>query len=94
MIKHIVILKLNENSPFEEIKRKIIQLKNYIPEIIEIEVGIDINFDQNPSDISIIAIFKNIKDLEIYANHPKHLEVINNYIKPHLKKRCVVDYEF
>jgi len=94
MIKHVVILTLKENSPLKEIRERIIDLKNHIREIIEIEVGIDINFDQNPSDISIIAIFKNIKDLEIYANHPKHLEVINNYIKPHLKKRCVVDYEF
>jgi len=94
MIKHIVILKLKENSPFGEIKEKITELKNYIPELIEIEVGIDIKFDQNSSDISITAIFKNINDLEIYANHPKHLEVIKNYIKPYLKERCVVDYEF
>ena len=94
MIKHIVILKLKENSPFGEIKEKINELKNYIPEIIEIETGIDIKFDKNPSDISITAIFKNINDLETYANHPKHLEVIQNYIKPYLKERCVVDYEF
>ena len=94
MIKHVVILKLNENSPFEEIKEKIINLKKYIPQIIKIEVGIDIRFDKNPSDICIIATFKNKIDLEIYANHPKHLEIIKNHIKPYLKERCVIDYEF
>jgi len=94
MIKHVVILKLNENSPFEEIKEEIINLKHHIPQIIDIQAGIDIKFDKNPSDICIIATFKNEKDLEIYANHTKHLEVIKNYIKPYLKERCVVDYEF
>ena len=94
MIKHVVILKLNENSPFEEIKEKIMNLKNHIPQIINIEVGIDIRFDKNPSDIAIITILKNKKDLEIYANHPKHLEVIKNYIKPYLKERRVVDFEY
>jgi len=93
MIKHVVILTLKENSPFEEIKEKILELKNFIPEIIDIDVGIDIRFDKNPSDIAIITILKDKKDLEIYANHPKHLEVIKNYIKPYLKERRVVDYE-
>jgi len=94
MIKHVVILTLKENSPLKEIREKIIDLKNYIPEIIEIEVGIDIRFDKNPSDIAIITNLKDKKDLEIYANHPKHLEVIKNYIKPYLKERRVVDFEF
>ena len=93
MIRHIVILKLKENSPLSLIKEKILNLKKEINEIINIEVGIDIKFDKNPSDLSIIADFKDIKDLEIYATHPKHIEVINNYIKPHLISRNVVDYE-
>jgi len=94
MIKHVVILTLKENSPLKEIREKIVDLKTHIPEIIEIEVGIDIRFDKNPSDIAIITILKDKKDLEIYANHPKHLEVIKNYIKPYLKERRVVDFEY
>jgi len=93
MIRHIVLLKLKENSPLSLIKEKILSLKYEIKEIINIEVGIDIKFDKNSSDLSIIADFKEIKDLEIYANHPKHIEVINNYIKPYLISRTVVDYE-
>lgn len=92
MIRHVVILKLKENTDLKLIKEKILNLKNEIKEIINIEVGIDIGFDPTSSDLCIIADFKNIKDLEIYANHPKHLEIIKNYIKPFLIERRVVDY--
>jgi len=92
MIRHVVILKLKEDSPLSLIKEKILNLKNEIKEIIHIEVGIDIKFDIHSSDICIIADFNDIKDLEIYANHPKHLEVIKNFIKPFLIERNVIDY--
>ena len=93
MIKHVVILKLKENSPLLLIKEQILNLKNEIKEIIEIEVGIDIGFDIQAGNLCIITKLKNIKDLEIYAKHPKHIEVIENYIKPNLIGRYVVDYE-
>ncbi len=92
MIRHVVILKLDEKANLEKIKKEILNLKNEIKEIIHIEVGIDIKFDPTSSDLCIIADFNDIKDLEIYANHPKHLEVIKNSIKPFLIERRVVDY--
>ncbi len=92
MIRHIVILKLKENSPKEKIKKEILNLKNHIKEIKYIEVGLDINFDPSSSDLCIVAEFDNIEFLKIYANHPKHLEVIKTYIKPYLVERNVVDY--
>jgi len=93
MIRHIVLCKVKENSPLREIKEKIENLKNEIDIIKDIEVGIDIRFDKNPSDFAIITEVANIKDLEIYAKHPKHIELIENYIKPNLIGRYVVDYE-
>ena len=92
MIKHVVIFKTKQNAPLNEFKQKIESLKNYIPEIIDIEVGIDIKFDKNSSDFCVITLLKNIKDLQIYATHPKHIEVIN-FIKPYIIERKVVDFE-
>ncbi|GAX88101.1 conserved hypothetical protein [Lebetimonas natsushimae] len=92
MIKHVVIFKTQKNAPLNEFKKRIEDLKIYIKEIKSIEVGIDIRFDKNPSDFCVITKVENIKDLEIYATHPKHLEVIE-FIKPYIKERCVVDYE-
>jgi hypothetical protein len=92
MIRHVVVFKTEKNAPLNEFKEKIENLKNEIKEIKHIEVGIDIKFDKNPSDFCVITEVESIKDLEIYANHPKHLEVIE-FIKPFIKQRCVVDYE-
>jgi len=93
MIRHVVILKLKENSPLSLIQEKILNLKEEIKEIINIEVGIDIGFERNSGNLCIITELKNIEDLEIYSKHPKHIEVIENYIKPNLISRNVVDYE-
>ncbi|NPA10888.1 MAG: Dabb family protein [Epsilonproteobacteria bacterium] len=92
MIRHVVVFKAQKGAPVTEFKTKIENLKHSIPEIIHIEVGIDIKFDKNPSDFCVITEVKDLHDLEIYATHPKHLEVID-FIKPYVLQRCVVDYE-
>lgn len=94
MIRHVVILKLKENAPVEEIKKAVLNLKNLIKEIKNIQTGEDIKFDPSASDFCIIADFENIEDLKIYANHPEHIKVIQNNIKPYLIKRDAVDYVF
>ena len=91
MIRHIVILRLNENAPLEAIKEKILNLKNHLP-IKHIEVGMDIGFDKNASDMAIIADFENIENLRIYANDEIHQKIIKEDIKPFLIQRCAVDY--
>ena len=92
MIKHVVLFKAKENAPLKEFKEKIENLKNEIPEIISIEVGIDIGFDSASSDFCVFTVVKDINDLKIYAKHPKHLKVIE-FLKPYIIERKVVDYE-
>jgi len=92
MIKHVVIFKTKEKAPLELFKEKIEELKNKIPEIINIEVGIDINFDSSSSDFCVITEVENLKNLEIYANHPEHLSVIE-FIKPYITERKVIDFK-
>ena len=93
MIRHVVIFKAKENAPIDEFKKRIENLKNEIEEIIDIKVGIDINFDPTSSDFCVITDVKFIEDLKIYANHPKHIEVIK-FLKPYIVERRVVDFNF
>jgi len=92
MIRHVVIFKTIQNAPLEEFKKQIEELKNHIPEIIDITVGIDIKFDPASSDFCVITDVKNVEDLKIYANHPKHLKVIE-FLKPYITERKVVDFK-
>ena len=92
MIRHVVLCKVNDKSKLNEIKQKIEDLKNHIDVIKHIEVGIDLGFDKDSSDFCIIIEVEDIYDLEIYATHPKHQEVIK-FLKKYLTERKVVDYK-
>jgi hypothetical protein len=92
MIRHVVLFKTVKDAPLTLIKEKIENLKTEIPEIIDISVGIDIDFDPNSSDFCVITDVKDIKDLNIYANHPEHLKVIS-FIKPYVTERKVTDFK-
>ena len=92
MIKHIVLFKVNDSSKIETAKNLILGLKKDIPEIIEIEVFSDIGYDETASDFGLIATLENEKGLDIYAKHPKHLEVIK-FIKTIATERRAIDYK-
>lgn len=99
MIKHIVIWRLKENAHGNsknhnalEIKGMLESLKNKIPEIQRMEVGIDFSATTESGDIVLVSEFLSKSDLQIYQNHPEHQAVIP-FIREARLERRVVDYE-
>lgn len=94
MIRHIVIFQFDETKAHEaevmSIKAELEALVDYIPELIKMEVGININTEEK-QDLVLIADVKDLKDLNIYATHPKHLEV-GVKIRTIATGRTCVDY--
>jgi hypothetical protein len=100
MIKHIVFFGLAdeaegktkaENAAY--IKAELENLKNLIPEIQMIEVGI--NHQDAPAgnhDIVLYSEFKTMADLNTYQVHPEHKRVAA-YIGKVRTTRACVDYE-
>ncbi len=91
MIRHVVLCKIKENAPMGKIKEKIENLKNDIEFIKQISVGVDIKYENTASDFCIITDLVNKEDLDAYAKHPKHLEVIK-FLKKYLTERRVADF--
>jgi len=101
MIKHIVFFKLAENAEGRTraenaiyIKNELEALKNLIPEIRLIEVGI--NSPEAPEgnfDIALNSEFDTMADLDTYQVHPEHKRVAA-YIGKVRTDRACVDYEF
>jgi len=100
MVKHIVCWNLYEKAKGKtqqqnamEIKEKLLGLKNKIPQIQTIEVGI--NSDKaNPDNYNVVLIteFKNFEDLEFYQKHPAHQEFVE-FVTPLRSDKVAVDYE-
>lgn len=98
MIKHIVMWKLvdsfdgkNKMEIAKNIKENLEALKDVIPQIKEIEIGINFNKSDSAYDISLYSVFKSEEDLIIYQNHPEHLRIAA-FIGKVKTDRVVCDY--
>ncbi|HOO12760.1 MAG TPA: Dabb family protein [Bacillota bacterium] len=99
MVKHIVAWKLKsfaggrdskENARI--MKERIEGLKDKIKEILQIEVGINVNSSSAAYDVVLYSEFQDVESLDVYQNHPDHLEVVA-FVKEVTQDRIVVDYQ-
>jgi hypothetical protein len=95
MIKHIVFLKLEDNSMENKqvFKNKIMSLKGKIDVLKYIEVGINFSQEDRAYDLSLITDFETKEDLQTYAVDPIHVEVLK-FLKSKNTRTKVVDYEY
>ncbi len=99
MIKHIVFFRLVESAEGKSkseiaaiIKIELENLKQFIPEIINIEVGINVpNAPKTDFDIALYSEFESFETLDIYQEHPEHKRVAA-YIGTVKTSRAAVDY--
>ncbi len=95
MIRHIVFLKLSNNSLENKrlIRDRILALKDVIRIIRNLEVGLNFSDESRAYDIALIADFDNKEDLQTYATNETHLGLIQD-LKSQNTISKVVDYEF
>lgn len=100
MIKHIVFFRLADNAEGKSreenavlIKKELENLRNLVPEIKMIEVGINCpNAPKTDYDIALYTEFDSFDDLDAYQEHPEHKKVAA-YIGKVKTSRAAVDYE-
>ncbi len=77
-----------------EVKTRLLNLKDEIREIAGLEVSF--NSPLAPADnfdVILTSEFNSWSDLEIYKNHPAHIEVAE-YIKNVKQERSAIDIEY
>ena len=92
MVKHIVMWTLHDKKDALEVKNTLEALKDKVPSILEIEVGIDFNQSEASADVVLYSTFENSAGLEAYQAHPDHQAVLP-MMKRVTSSRKVVDYE-
>lgn len=94
MITHIVLFKLKDNSKesIEKAQNILRGMEGRIPELKDIEVGVDITRSDRSYDLALITKFDSVKDLDAYQTHPIHVKV-SEYILSVRESTITVDYE-
>jgi hypothetical protein len=94
MLKHIVMFKLKDPTPdaLAEAKARIEALYGQIPELLRIEVGV--NIVESPRDYHFVLVseFETLDALRRYQTHPAHVEMLA-WLNPRLDAAAAVDYE-
>ena len=98
MIKHIVVWRISDAVDKEKteqiIKENLEALKEKIDVLRDIRVGINFNDTDAASDIVLETVFDSKADLQAYQEHPAHVAVGRDYVRPNVSERRVIDYEF
>lgn len=95
MVKHIVFFKLPNNSEANKqaVKDRIMSMQGKLDFVKHLEVGLNFSPEERAFDVALISDFETKEDLQTYATHPIHVEVVN-FIKSLNAVSKVVDYEY
>lgn len=95
MVKHIVFFKLPDNSEANKqaVKDRIMSMQGKLDFVKHLEVGLNFCTEERAFDVALISDFETKEDLQTYATHPIHVEVVN-FIKSLNAVSKVVDYEY
>ncbi len=98
MLKHIVMWKFKSEAEGRTRKENAFWMKEHlegligrIPEILSLEVGVNINESEVAYDAVLVSAFENESALNAYKNNPLH-QAVSAYCKKVRESRIVVDY--
>ena len=99
MIKHIVMWRLKQEAAgasteenAQKVKQMLENLKGVIPEILHLEVGMNVLPSPAAYEVALYSEFASLDALAAYQKHPEH-EKCKEFIGQIAAERAVVDYE-
>ncbi|WP_166242303.1 Dabb family protein [Paenibacillus turpanensis] len=93
MLIHVVMFKLKEPTAdvLQRTRDVLMSMKGKIPELLDIQVGIDVLRSERSYDLVLTTTFESLEAMQAYQVHPIHQDVIE-YIKTVNEQSIVVDY--
>ncbi len=99
MVKHVLMFQFKDELTKEErktllsgIKTELEQLPGKIDGLLELQVQTE-KLDTSNVDFLLDSTVVDKDALAFYANHPDHVKVLNELIRPNIKTRMCIDYE-
>jgi hypothetical protein len=94
--RHVIMMRFTAGATQAQIGEMIeglAKLPSIIPEIIRYQLGRDLRINDGNFDFAIVAEFADRDAYLVYRDHPDHLTVINERVKPILAERAAVQFE-
>jgi hypothetical protein len=94
MLTHVVFFKLQDPTAENmlALQQKLLTLKNNVPQVRDLEVGVDVLRSPRSFDVALIVRLDSLADLDGYQNDPYHQEVLA-YVKSVISEAKAVDFE-
>ena len=100
MVKHIILWTLRPELSEEEkqtvkagIKQGLEGLVGKVPGLIDAKVNIYGRLDSSNADVMLDSTLESPEALKAYAQHPEHVAVANNKVRPYTVSRTCLDFE-
>lgn len=99
MVKHMILWQLKDEIMGAEkeavkagIKAGLEGLAGQIPGLLDIRVQTEC-LESSNVDVMLDSTFVDEQALKTYANHPAHVNVADNKVRPYTKTRACMDFE-
>lgn len=95
MMKHVVCFKLKDPNEtiLKETKELLLTMKGIIPEVVDVNVGLDFLHSDRSFDILLEVTLNCKEDLDVYQVSDYHANVILKHMKAIIERSIAVDYE-
>lgn len=98
MIKHVILWELKEDCRSDRdaisknIKRELEGLAGKIPGLLDIKVHCS-PLSTSTADLMLDSSFESAEALAVYAKHPAHVAVADEFVRPYTAHRSCLDFE-
>ncbi len=92
MIKHVVCFKLNEGESPEKAKEVLLSMKDNVPMLRGIEVGVDELHSARSFDVMLTVLLDDMQALSDYQVDKYHVEVVKKHMHAVTKTSVSMDY--
>ncbi len=98
MVNHIVMWKFKPE--IEEARKPALKkamneqlsgLVGKVPGLMTVEF-VECPLSSSTHDIALVTTLENAEDIAVYASHPDHVYVADNFVRPYVMERACLDY--
>lgn len=96
MFRHCVLMRFAPTATPEQrhaVHDALAELAPRIPEIRAYRIGFDAGINEGNHDFAVVADFDDVAGYRAYADHPEHVAIVTDLIRPILAERAAVQFE-